>query len=148
MRVRTQGGHRQQAGDGDKADTGQQKKPGDGDGANETWPQRTGDGDSTDGVTAPPQATEGADRGGDGGAVGGLRRGTEEISCGALSRPPPWWRQRLNRGEKVSQKTPGGVESNGIFGTDRLDPIDWAQAYSPGSGLPNQQGNLGEKKKT
>ena len=51
-----------------------QNKLGDRDGVDKAQQQHAGGGDGADKATAPPQAANGAERGGDRGAVGGRRR--------------------------------------------------------------------------
>ena len=77
--MRIQGGIRHQEGDGDGAKEAQKKYPGNIDGADKAWWQRSGDGDGVNGATVPPQEADGAESGGNRGAVGCRRRGSPEI---------------------------------------------------------------------
>ena len=62
-----------------------QHTTGDGDGADKARRQHVWDRDGADRATAPPLVAAGSERGGEGDAVGGRRRGTTDITHGAVA---------------------------------------------------------------
>ena len=83
----------------------------------------------------PPQATDGAQRGGDWGAVGVRRRGAAEILRDSVA-PAAIVVAEDQPGQEGYPETPRvGIDSNGLFGPDRYDPNGWARAGYPWSDL-------------
>ena len=83
--MRWQVGSQQRLGSREGADEAQKQQSGNRDSDNKARQQCTGNRGGTNGVTAPPQAADGAERGEGEGAVRGRRQGTAESLCSAAA---------------------------------------------------------------
>ena len=139
------GGYSQGTGDGDGGNAATHNTQGYGYGADAARRQRAWDWDGADRATALPLADNGAERGGNGGSVGGRRRRTAEITRGTVA-PVTMVTAVSQPGRGGLTENPGGGSSPmGFLGLTDLNQLAGIETAPQGVACPTNGENWGRR---